>query len=125
MWGWVTVIWGECKKMQKKCKKMQKNLHISKKSSTFASDLGIVPTTTIKKNRVMKEKCIFRVQTFGRMWRVMESVEQDENGRYKYRIMNKRRVCEKFSRANGRTAIEQCMRYALGCSIEIGWGEIL
>lgn len=47
MWGWVTVIWGECKKMQKKCKKMQKLLHMSKKSSTFASDLGIVPTTTI------------------------------------------------------------------------------
>ena len=42
--------------MQKKCKKMQKNLHMSKKSSNFAADLGIVPTTTNKYNRVMKKK---------------------------------------------------------------------
>ena len=42
--------------MQKKCKKMQKYLHMSKKSSTFVADLGIVPTATIKHNRVMKRK---------------------------------------------------------------------
>ena len=47
MWGCVTVIWGKCKKMQKKCKKIQKLLHMSKKSSNFAADLGIVPTETI------------------------------------------------------------------------------
>ena len=37
----------DCKKMQKKCKKMQKYLHMSKKSSTFVADLGIVPAITI------------------------------------------------------------------------------
>ena len=42
--------------MQKKCKKMQNYLHMSKKSSTFVADLGIVPTATIKYNRVMKRK---------------------------------------------------------------------
>ena len=36
-----------CKKMQKKCKKMQNYLHMSKKSSTFVADLGIVPVTTL------------------------------------------------------------------------------
>ena len=36
-----------CKKVQKKCKKMQIYLHISKKSSTFVADLGIVPSVTI------------------------------------------------------------------------------
>ena len=36
-----------CKKVQKKCKKMQNYLHISKKSSTFVADLGIVPSATI------------------------------------------------------------------------------
>ena len=35
---------------------MQKYLHISKKSSTFVADLGIVPTATIKCNRVMAKK---------------------------------------------------------------------
>ena len=33
--------------MQKKCKKMQKLLHIWKKNSTFAADLGIVPSMII------------------------------------------------------------------------------
>lgn len=32
--------------MQKKCKKMQKLLRITKKSSIFAPDLGIVPAIT-------------------------------------------------------------------------------
>ena len=34
---------------------MQKLLHMSKKSSTFASDLGIVPDRTIKTLRVMRK----------------------------------------------------------------------
>ena len=44
------------KKCKKKCKKMQNYLHMSKKSCTFAEDLGIVPSATIKYNRVMKRK---------------------------------------------------------------------
>ena len=44
---WVVMVMVKCKKMQKKCKKMQEYLHIWKKSSIFASDLGIVPTATI------------------------------------------------------------------------------
>ena len=73
----------------------------------------------------MKEKCIFRVQFAGDMWRVLESVKKDEDGRCDYRIMHDRRVYERFSRTNGRGAIEQCMRYALGCGIEIFWGAVL
>lgn len=38
---------GECKKMQKNCKNMQYYLHIWKKSSIFAPDLGIVPSVII------------------------------------------------------------------------------
>ena len=49
---------------------MQNNLHISKKSSTFASDLGIVPTTTIKYIRVMKKECIFKCYAQGEWWYV-------------------------------------------------------
>lgn len=73
----------------------------------------------------MNEVCIFRVQFVGDMWRVMESVKPDEAGRYLYRIMHKRHVYEKFSRTNGQRAIEQCMRYALGCGIDIEWGNVL
>ena len=98
---------------------------MSKKSSTFASDLGIVPNRTIKTLRVMKETCIFRVQFAGDMWRVMESNKIDPAGRYEYRIMNKRRVFERFRRANSCRAIELCMRYAMGCDVEMNWGTCL
>jgi hypothetical protein len=98
---------------------------MSKKSSTFVADLGIVQTTTNKNNRVMKETCIFRVQYFGEMWRVLRGMDEDEAGRHQYRIMHNRRVHEKFRRTNGKRAIEQCMRYALGCGIDIEWGNIL
>ena len=50
-WSWVGLGFIlsrlKCKKVQKKCKKMQNYLHMSKKSSIFASDLGIVPIVTI------------------------------------------------------------------------------
>lgn len=73
----------------------------------------------------MKETCIFRVQFAGDMWRVLESVEPEEGGRYQYRIMHNRCVYERFSWRNGRRAIEQCMRYAIGCGIDIYWEEVL
>lgn len=43
----MAVVGVDCKKMQKKCKKMQFYLHMSKKSSTFVADLGIVPSITL------------------------------------------------------------------------------
>lgn len=41
---------------------------MSKKNSTFATDLGIVPTTTIKKVRVMKKDCIFKACKGDEWW---------------------------------------------------------
>lgn len=73
----------------------------------------------------MKEFCIFRVQFTGDMWRVLESSVEDESGRYEYRIMNKRRVIERLKRCNGQRAIELCMRYAMGCGVEIWWEDEL
>lgn len=55
----------KCKKNAKKCTRV---LHISKKSSTFVADLGIIPATTIKHYRVMKKSC--RTVTLGRRERV-------------------------------------------------------
>lgn len=73
----------------------------------------------------MKRKCILRVQFVGDMWRVLESLESDKSEMYEYRIMHNRRVFEKFKSPNGRRAIEQCLRYALGCGIDICWREVL
>lgn len=69
----------------------------------------------------MKEFCIFRVQNVRDMWRVMESSVADEAGRFTYRIIHYRRVVERFKSTNGQRAIEQCMRYAMGCSVNIYW----
>lgn len=71
----------------------------------------------------MKDLCIFRVQFAGDMWRVLESSVVDECGRFEYRIMNKRRVVERFKSRNARRAIELCMRHAAGCGLDIWWEE--
>lgn len=42
---------------------MQNYLHISKKSSIFAPDLGIVPTITLKKGKDMTNECVWKCQT--------------------------------------------------------------
>lgn len=73
----------------------------------------------------MEKYCIFRVQSFSGMYRVLESSDQDNAGRYEYRIMHNRRVLERFRRTNGRRAIELCMRYAMGCGVDINWEEEL
>ena len=43
---------------------------MSKKSSIFAADLEIVPSATIKYNRVMKKKCVFKVTACGEIYKV-------------------------------------------------------
>lgn len=73
----------------------------------------------------MKEVCIFRVQFAGDMWRVMESIKPSVAGRYQYRIMHKRKVLNRFCSANGQMAIELCLKYAMGCDVNVYWGCVL
>jgi len=76
---------------------MQKNLHISKKSSNFAADLGIVPTTTNKYNRVMKTKTmIFRAEGANRGL-VHVVYVNDPKGNY-YEVMRERKKVDGVSR---------------------------
>lgn len=82
--------------MQKKYKKMQKYLHIAKKSSTFVADLGIVPDQTIYINRVMKERCIFRVSGGKEMCRV--AVRRNEDGGFYYVVYHGRRLAPTIAR---------------------------
>lgn len=73
----------------------------------------------------MKEVCIFKVKYSGDLWKVVVSSKCDKFGLYQYRIMYNRRVMEKLRRATGKSAIELCMNYAMGCDVDIKWGEIL
>lgn len=70
----------------------------------------------------MNKKCIFKIMYCGNLWKVVVDFRKDKSGLYTYRIMNKRRVIEKIHRFNGSSAIELCMRYAMGCDVEIKWG---
>lgn len=72
----------------------------------------------------MNEKCIFKIMYFGNLWKVVVDSKRDEYRRYTYRIMNNRRVVEKIKRFTDSSAIELCMRYAMGCDVDIKWGFV-
>ena len=87
---------------------MQKYLHISKKNSTFASDLGIVPTATIKYNRVMEKLEICKVQIGTEIYKVNQFVNNDLPLE-EYRVMHGRRIAKGGSWFNNRLAAIQFM----------------
>lgn len=79
---------------------MQNYLHISKKSSIFAEDLGIVPTATNKHNRVMRyDKVIFRAEGANRG--LVQVVKHDDGKSIYYKVMR------------GRKMVDSCARYWL------------
>lgn len=104
---------------------MQIYLHIWKKSSTFVPDLGIVPSTTIRYHRVMKKRCVFRIEVEGCLWRVIECPITPNGSKFEYRIMHKRRVLFKCRGIDARFAIESVCRFAFGCDVDINWGKVL
>lgn len=109
--------------MQKKCKKIQKLLHMSKKSSTFASDLGIVPTTTNKYNRVMNDKTICKMQFGGKIYRIVE--REEIGGRWReYRLMCGRKriegVCDFSTSRAAYDVFEDIMRNMFMDELERG-----
>lgn len=81
---------------------------MSKKSSTFVADLGIVPVTTIKYNKVMEKVEICKVQIGTEIYKVNqmsnEGVLLDE-----YRVMHGRRIAKGGSWFNKRLAAIQFM----------------
>lgn len=75
---------------------MQIYLHISKKSSTFVADLGIVPTITKKSVNIMKKECIFKVWG-GSVWLRVLRVEVSSGGPVYYRVMMGRNMLDGVS----------------------------
>lgn len=63
---------------------------MSKKSSIFAADLGIVPTATIKYYRVMKQDCIFKVDGGKGIYRVCQRTTR--GGYIMFAVMKGRRL---------------------------------
>ena len=104
---------------------MQKYLHMSKKSSTFVADLGIVPSATIKTNRVMKKECVFRVEVEGSLWRVVKYPKKTLDGAHLYKIEHNRRVYDTCYRMTAQKPIEACLRFAFGCGVDVRWGMVL
>ena len=87
---------------------MQKYLHMSKKSSIFAVDLGIVPTATIKYYRVMEKVEICKVQIGAEIYKVNQLMNNDV-ALDEYRVMHGRRIAKGGSWFNNRLAAIQFM----------------
>ena len=87
---------------------MQIYLHMSKKSSTFVADLGIVPDQTIKALRVMDKLEICKVQIGAEIYKVNQLVNNDV-ALDEYRVMHGRRIAKGGSWFNNRLAAIQFM----------------
>lgn len=111
-----------CKKVQKKCKKMQYLLHMSKKSSIFAPDLGIVPSITLKKGNNMEKVTICSLKYGEVIYKVNELV--DESGmEHGFRVMKGRNIAKGGSFFNSeRSAIMFMLRYVFNdvAQLELG-----
>ena len=82
--------------MQKNCKKMQIYLHISEKSSIFATYFNSGIHNNQNQTRVMEKKCVFRCQFNGNSYRVLLGVCQNREEMYGYWVYKGRRKKDKW-----------------------------
>ena len=82
--------------MQKNCKKMQIYLHISKKSSIFATDFNGGVHNNQNETRVMEKECVFRCQFNGKMYRVLMCKHENREGMNVYWVYKGRRKKDKW-----------------------------
>lgn len=73
----------------------------------------------------MKKECVFRIEVEGYLWRVVADPFVMSDKPRTYRIMHRRKCYAKLKGFNAQLAIEQCMVFALGCSVDIHWGVVL
>ena len=94
-------------------------MHISKKSSIFVADLGIVPAITIKYIRIMEKNCVFKIEYHGDLYRVVKHPYNYDGTVFVFRVEHKRRVLGKFKSTSDKDAIEFAMRCAFGVFVTI------
>ena len=87
---------------------MQKYLHMSKKSSTFATDFNSGVRNTLKYQRVMEKVEICKVQIGDEIYKVNQLVNNDVV-LDEYRVMHGRRIAKGGSWFNNRLAAIQFM----------------
>ena len=104
---------------------MQKYLHMSKKSSIFASDLGIVPSATNKYSRVMEKVTICSLKYGEVIYKVNELV--DNNGSYHgFRVMKGRCIAKGGAFFNSeKAAIMFMLRYVFNDVAQLEFGGLL
>lgn len=93
---------------------MQNYLHMSKKSSTFVEDLGIVPAITIKNNRVMKKDCIFKACKGNEWWYLYRYPNEKAARGCIYRVYCGRKWYDRITWYNYEIALCQLLGYCLG-----------
>ena len=98
-------------------------MHISNIFSTFAADLGIVPSAIVNKFFNMKKECIFKVFAGGYWWYVYGVPASDLSKTVLYRVYCGRKRYGIWTFESQRVAIELCVAAALGCVVSIS-GEV-
>ena len=104
---------------------MQDYLHMSKKSSTFVADLGIVPTATIKYNRVMERDCIFKACKENEWWYLYRYPNEKATRGCIYRVYCGRKWYDRLSWFSYEMAMGQLLEGCLGLgSVKFGGTEV-
>lgn len=104
---------------------MQNNLHISKKSSIFAPDLGIVPSITLKKGNNMEKTCIFKAQKGNVIWYLYRVPNERASKGCIYRVYCGRKWFDRISWFSYEMAVGQLLECCLGLgSVCFGGTEV-
>lgn len=73
----------------------------------------------------MERECVFRVEVEGRIFRVVKYPKKNRYGAHLFKIEHNRRVISKEYRMCELLMIEECLRYAFRCDVNIRWGIML
>ena len=73
----------------------------------------------------MKKECVFKVEVEGYLWKVVKYPKRNSCGAHLYKIEHNRRVYFKDYRMCAQLLIEECLRYAFGCDVNVRWGIVL
>lgn len=73
----------------------------------------------------MTKECVFKVEVEGMLWKVIKYPKTNCYGAHLYKIEHCRRVYSKWYQTCAQRPIEECLRFAFGCNVNVNWGIVL
>ena len=100
-------------------------MHISNIFSTFAADLGIVPSVIVNKFCNMKKVCIFKAYKGNEIWYLYRIPNEKASRGYVFRVYCGRRWYDRISWFGYEMALGQLLEGCLGLgSVKFGGTEL-